>query len=172
MLRARILSPGLFTHFLLLACFLLVLPAFLRAQSEIEKLRADYAAQTNPVDRAKILAKLAPHEMAAARAFANAGNDDQALASLGKFRDEVVETSRVLIDGGIDASRHPAGFRELQISLRMFLRRLDDLMLSVQQDERSGFRDLKSDLEMAQNSLIDALFPKSNAKRPSGKGAQ
>jgi hypothetical protein len=109
--------------------------------------------------------------MAAARALANDGNDDKAMAVLGKFRDEVVETTRALVDTGTDAARHSGGFRELQISLRMFLRRLDDLMLSVQQDERSGFRDIKSDLEMAQNSLIDALFPKSNARRPSGKGS-
>jgi hypothetical protein len=169
--RVRLLSRCLSRNILLLACFFAV-PALVRAQSALESLRTDYATQTNPVERAKILAKLAPREMAAARALANAGNDDQAMAALGKFRDEVVETSRALIDSSTDASRHPNGFRELQISLRMFLRRLDDMTLSVQQDERSGFRDIKSDLETAQNSLIDALFPKSNAKRPSGKGAQ
>ena len=153
-------------------CLVAAAPAFLCAQDALQKLRADYAAQTSPVDRARTLAKLAPHEIANARSLANAGDDDKAMAALGKFRDEVVETSRALIDTGADASRHPNGFRELQISLRMFLRRLDDLMLSVQQDERPGFRDIKSDLEMAQNALIDALFPKSNTKRPADKGAR
>ena len=172
MLPARAVSRSASRNCLLLACLFFALPTIVRAQSALEKLRADYAAQANPADRAKVLAKLAPHEMAAARALANAGNDDQALAAIGKFRDEVLATSRALIDSGIDAARHPGGFRELQISLRMFLRRLDDLMLSVRQDERSGFRDIKSDLETAQNSLIDALFPKSDTKRPSGKGAQ
>ena len=73
---------------------------------------------------------------------------------------------------GIDAVRHSGGFKELQISLRTSLRRLDDLIFSVPQDLRPAFRAARSDLETAENSLIDALFPVRAPKRSTRASAQ
>jgi hypothetical protein len=168
----RIGSRFLVLHALLSAFILFASAGSAAAQDALAKLRAEYAAQTNPVDRAKTLAKLAPHEMTAARGFLKAGDDDKTLAALEQYRDAVVATSRALIATGVDASRHSGGFRELQISLRMFIRRLDDLILSLQQDDRPAFRAVRADLEMAQNSLIDALFPESHPKRAPGPSSQ
>jgi hypothetical protein len=168
----RTASRVLGFHVLVAACLLFASAECALAQDPLTKLRAEYAAQTNPVDKAKALAKLAPHEMTAARALSKAGDDVKALAALGKYRDEAVATTHALIATGVDASRHSRGFRELQIGLRMFIQRLDDLTLSLQQDERSAFRDVKADLEMAQNSLIDALFPVDGAKRPARRGTK
>jgi hypothetical protein len=157
---------------LIAASFLFAAASTAIAQDPLTKLRAEYVAQINPVDKAKTLAKLAPREMAAARDFSKDGDNDKALAALGKYRDEVMATAHALIATGVDASRHSAGFRELQISLRMFGRKLDDLILSLQQDDRPAFRSLGADFDAAQNELIDALFPAKLPKRPDGAGSQ
>jgi hypothetical protein len=168
----RFASRFLLLHALLSAGIVLAAAQTASAQDALEKMRADYAAQTNPVDKAKTLAKLGPREMAEIRRLSSAGDDDKALATIEKYRDAVVATTRALAATGVDASRHSGGFKELQISLRMFIRRLDDLILSSQQDVRSPFRAVRSGLETAQNSLIDALFPVRDAKRPQSATSQ
>jgi soluble cytochrome b562 len=128
-------------------------------EDALEKAWSQYSSQSNPVDRAKALAKLASRQMSAIRDSSKADRDDQALAALEKFRDAVSETTKALAASNIDAARKPKGFKELQISLRVFIRKLDDLTLSLQQDVRDGFRAARMDLESAENLLIDALFP-------------
>lgn len=136
------------------------------------KMRAEYASEDNPVKKAKTLAKLGSREITAMRNFSKAGNDEMALATLEQYRDAVVATTQALADTGTDAVRHSGGFKELQISLRTSLRRLDDLIFSVQQDLRPAFRAARSDLETAENSLIDALFPVRAPERPTRASAQ
>ena len=61
---------------------------------------------------------------------------------------------------GVDAERKPAGFKELQISLRETIRRVDDLIFTLNVDKRPFFREVRNDLFMFQNELIDDLFPR------------
>jgi hypothetical protein len=162
---SRFTSAGLlFTISILLAA---AAPA--AAQDALAKMRAQYAAETNPVAKARILAKLGPREMNVVRSLVSDGDEDKALAALGQYRDEVRDTTRTLLATGIDASRHSNGFKELQISLRDSIRRLDDLILSSHQDVRPEFRAVHSDLESDENSLIDALFPVQEPKHRSAK---
>jgi hypothetical protein len=142
------------------------------AQDALTKARAQYAAETNPVDKAKILAKLGSREMTAIRDFSKDGEDDQALATLEQYRDAVRATTQALVATGVDASRRSKGFKELQISLRMFLRRLDDLLFSVPQHLRPSFRAVRSDLEVEESALIDALFPGRTPQRPASASSQ
>jgi hypothetical protein len=168
----RVASRFLALHVLLSTAILFAAAGSAAAQDALTKLRAEYALETNPVDKAKTLAKLSPREMTAVRDFSRAGEDEKALATLEHYRDAVVATTSALIATGVDASRRSGGFKELQISLRMFIRRLDDLILSLQQDSRPSFRAVRADLQMAQNSLIDALFPVRIPKRPTGVNLQ
>jgi hypothetical protein len=139
------------------------------AQDALAKMRAQYAAEPNPVAKAKLLAKLGSREMNLVHNLLNDGEADKALAALEQYRDEVRDTTQSLLATGADASRHPNGFKELQISLRDSIRRLGDLILSSHQDVRPDFRALHSELEAAQNSLIDALFPTEEPKHRSAK---
>ena len=59
-----------------------------------------------------------------------------------------------------DAEKKPAGFKELQISLRETVRHIDDLILTLPVDKRPFFREVRDDLVKTQNELIDALFPR------------
>jgi hypothetical protein len=154
-------------HCVLLLSFLLAAAVSVAADDSLTKMQAQYAAETNTVDKAKILAKLGPRELSVARDWIKAGDSDKALSELRQYSDSVRQTTDALVASGIDASRHAAGFKELQISLRDSLRRLNDLILSSHQDLRPDFRSVRTDLEAAQNALIDALFPAPPPK-PSG----
>ena len=88
-----------------------------------------------------------------------------ALSALERFRDEVRSTADALAATQVNAARHPAGFKELQIGLRESLRRLGDLLLLVPSEEQPRFEALRSDLSTTQNSLIEALFPSPKEKR-------
>ena len=162
-----ILARVLFSLLLILA---VVSPA--AAQDALLKMRAEYAAESNPVDKAKILAKLGSRELAAVRAHLNEGDEEKALAVLEQYRVAVRDTAQALSALGINASRRPSGFRELQISLRVSIRRLDDLILSLQLDSRPLFRAVRSDLETVENSLIDALFPVQEPRRSRNASSQ
>jgi hypothetical protein len=141
-------------------------------KEELAKMRAEYASKTDPVDKAKVLAKLGSREIAAVRALINEGDDERAMASLEQYRDAVRDTTRALSESGIDAARRSSGFKELQISLRTSITRLDDLILSLQQNLRPVFRSVRGDLEAAQNILIDALFPAPEPRRSRSASSQ
>jgi hypothetical protein len=91
------------------------------------------------------------------------------LHTLEQYRDEIQHMAEVLKSTGVDAEKKPAGFKELQISIRENVRRIDDLILSLPVDKRPFFREVRTDLVKTQNELIDALFPRKpdrNSKTP------
>jgi hypothetical protein len=159
--RSRILVT------LTLLAALAALDTVARARESLTGDEAQYEAETDPVRKAKTLGKLGPREVDEARKDLSAGQDEKALAVLEHYRDEVRETDEGLAAAGLDAERHPSGFKELQIGLRETIRHLDDLILSLPSDKRPWFRAVRSDLVTTQNSLIDALFP-----APAAKGAK
>jgi hypothetical protein len=151
------------------------LPAASQAPVEDEELleqRAEYAEETDPVDKAKILAKMGSREMTYVRNLLREGYDEKGLEILERYRDALRQTTDVLTAAGINAQRRPGGFKELQISLRQSIRRLDDLILSLQQDVRPWFRAVRSDMEATESVLIDALFPAPPVRQPRSASSQ
>jgi hypothetical protein len=154
----------------LASCLLLSLTvacsAMARAQDPaLGKLETQYQNETNPVRKAKLLAKLGPLEVDEAARMIKADHDEAAFSALDKFRDDARNTADALAATQTNASRHPAGFKELQIGLRVSLRRLGDLVLLVASDDQPRLEALRSDLATTQNSLIEALFPSPKTKR-------
>jgi hypothetical protein len=88
------------------------------------------------------------------------------LHTLEQYRDEVHDMVAALHALGLDAERKPAGFKELQISLRETIRRIDDLILTMNVDKRPFFRVVRNDLFTDQNELIDELFPRKLDRAP------
>lgn len=138
----------------------------LRGQELLGKYEAQYHAETDPVQKAKILAKLGPLKIDQARKRLDADQDEQSLAVLEGYRDDVRQAIAKLEASGIDAEKHPAGFKELHIGLRETLRRLDDFVVAVPVDKRPWFRAVRADLLDLQNSLLDALFPTAGTRGP------
>ena len=136
------------------------------AQESRAKYEAQYQLERDPVTKAKILAKLGRLEIDQARADLKADKDEQSLADLEHYRDQVEGTVQALSAMGVNAEQHPAGFKELQISLRETLRHIDELIFLLPLDKRPWFQAVRSDLAKSQNSLIEALFPTLGEKRP------
>jgi vacuolar-type H+-ATPase subunit I/STV1 len=132
----------------------------LAAQDRLAKELARYQQETDPVHKARALAELSGDQIALARKQVKGGEEVAALHTLEQYRDEVQQTAAELKATGIDAEKKPAGFKQLQISLREGLRRIDDLILTIPVDKRPFFRAVRSDLAKTQNDLIDALFPR------------
>ena len=130
-----------------------------RAQDRLSRMEARYAAETDPVRKAKRLGELVPLEIDKARMTFQAGGDEEALEIITRYRDEVRITSDALTAKEEDPVRHSSGFKELQIGLRVAIRWLDDLILIIPVDKRPWFYAVRSDLDDAEGELIDLLFP-------------
>jgi len=155
---------------LLMAAFsMMALCAPLAAQDRLAAALDQYQHETDPVHKARQLAKFGDEQIGLARKQLKSGDDVGSLHTLEQYRDEVRETVEALKSTGIDAERKPAGFKELQISLRTTIRHTDDLIFSLPVDKRPFFREARTDLVTAQNELIDALFPRTpdqKSKKP------
>ena len=138
----------------------LALPAPLRAQDRLDGLLAQYQHEADPVRKARVLAKLGDDQVAQAGEQLKSGADVDSLQTLEKYRDEIRETVTALEAAVPDAEKKPAGFKELQISMRETVRHIDDLILTLPVDKRPFFREVRDDLVKTQNELVDALFPR------------
>jgi hypothetical protein len=150
-----------------LAALALLVP--LAAQDRLAVDLARYEQETDPVRKARALVKLGDDQIDEARRQLKDGNDVASLHALEQYRDEIQHVAEALKATGVDPEKKPAGFKELQISLRETVRRIDDLILSLPVDKRPFFREVRSDLVKTQNDLIDALFPRQpdrNSKKP------
>lgn len=147
------------------ALSILALCAPLAAQDPLAAALAQYHHETDPVRKARELAKFGDQQVELARKELKSGNDVGSLHTLEQYRDEVRETVEALKASGIDAEKKPAGFKELQISLRESVRHIDDLIFALPVDKRPFFREVRADLVTAQNDLIDALFPRRPAQK-------
>jgi len=137
----------------------LALCAPLAAQEHLAENLAKYQHETDPIRKSRALTKLGDEQFELAKKQLKAEDEVASLHTLEQYRDEVRDTVTALNGMGIDAERKPAGFKELQISLRQIIRRIDDLILTLNVDKRPFFRVVRNDLFMYQNELIDKLFP-------------
>jgi hypothetical protein len=138
----------------------LALCAPLAAQDRLAEELAKYQHETDPVRKSRALAKLGDEQVDLAKRQLRADDEVASLHTLEQYRDEVHDMVTALNGMGVDAERKPAGFKELQISLRETIRRIDDLILTLSVDKRPFFRVVRNDLFTDQNVLIDELFPR------------
>jgi hypothetical protein len=147
----------------------LALMAPLAAQDRLTVGQSRYEQETDPVRKARALVKLGDDQIDEARKQLKNGDEVASLHTLELYRDEVRHVAELLRGTGVDPEKKPAGFKELQISLRETVRHIDDLILTLPVDKRPFFREVRTDLVNTQNELIDALFPRQpdrNSKKP------
>jgi hypothetical protein len=139
------------------------------AQDRLTADLARYEQEADAVRKARALVKLGDDQIDEARKQLKAGDDVGSLHTLERYRDEIQHVAEALKATGVDPEKKPAGYKELQISLRETIRHIDDLILSLPVDKRPFFREVRTDLVKTQNDLIDALFPRQpdrNSKKP------
>ena len=141
----------------LVAAALLSLPAF--SQDRLDDLRARFARESNPIQRAKLMPQLGEEDFRMISAAVAAGRLPDAVAILGKYRDEVQSCAKGLDASGIDAEKHSAGFKQLEISLRETQRDLDEIIVGLPGDEQAPFVDARKELGELNQQLMKKLFP-------------
>jgi hypothetical protein len=129
------------------------------AQSKTSELRSHFQNESDPVNRAKLMLMLGESEFQDIRKDVDAGQTDDALGLLKLYRDEVQVCELSLDARKINAEKHPGGFKQLQISLRENLRRLNEISAEMTADDQLPFLEVRKDLEDLNHHLVQELFP-------------
>ncbi len=143
--------------------FFLARPA---PQNHVAQYREQFRRENDPVRKAKLLPRLGDAEFEVIRSDAEAGEYDTALQLLQSYRDEVASTQKALEAKGIDPEKKPAGFKELQISVRESLHRLSEILAGMTADQQAPFESVRKDLELINRSLVHELFPRQPGSSP------
>ncbi len=130
------------------------------AQTRTDEYLSKFAHESNPVRRAKLMPKLGDSEFGDIEKDVTGGNLDAAVLTLRQYRDQAEACMKDLDAHDADAERHPSGFKELQISLRESLRRLDNVLPNLTGDEQKPFLDLRKDIDQMNRHVIQELFPR------------
>lgn len=140
--------------------FLFSIPLHAQAQSRLPEFKARFAQESDPVRRAQNMPKLGGLEFDDIMRNADAGKLPEALAVLTEYRDEIQSCEKALDAQKINAEKHPKGYKQLEISLRQSLRKLNNLLVSFTADEQAPFDEARRSLEELNRHLIHELFPK------------
>jgi hypothetical protein len=130
------------------------------AQESISALRARFNRETDPVHKARLMPQLGQAQFAEIRENVRAGRLPEALATLGQYRDEAETCERGLSASRIDAAKHPNGFKELEISVRESMRRLDEMVHGMVSDDQVPFLEIHKQLNEIDQRLVQQLFPR------------
>jgi hypothetical protein len=143
------------------------LPAGAAAQNTAADFHTRFAQDTDPVHRAESMRKLGAAEFDEIAKNFDAGKLPDALALLREYRDEIDTCEKGLDARKVDAEKHPRGYKQLEMSVREALRKLDRLLVSLTADEQPPFAEVRQSLEVLNRHLIHELFP----NRPSDESA-
>jgi hypothetical protein len=135
-------------------------------QSHVAQYREQFRRENDPVRKAKLMPRLGDAEFESIRSDAEAGEYDTALQILQNYRDEIASTQKALEGRGIDPEKKPAGFKELQISVRESLHRLSEILAGMTADHQAPFESVRKDLEQINRSLVHELFPRQPGSSP------
>jgi hypothetical protein len=131
------------------------------------ELRARFIKETNAVRKAKILPQLAEAEYLQVQGLLKSDNAAEAGAIVKQMADEAVACHEALDAKVRDPESHPDGYRQLQISVRQTLRRINDILPGLSLDDQKPFLEARDSLTEVDQALLVALFP----KRPDAQAA-
>jgi len=129
-------------------------------QGSVLEFQTCFTQETDAMRRAQRMPKLGDAEFDEITRDIDAGKLPEALAILKEYRTEIQSCEKGLDAKGIDAERHPKGFKQLEISLRQSLRRLNNLIAGLTSDEQVPFLEVRVDLDELNRHLIHELFPR------------
>jgi hypothetical protein len=139
----------------------------LAAQDRAAELRARFEKEPDPVRKARLVAPLADAEFRDMHEKIDAGELAAAAEIAGQVRDEAQASKKSLDKKSRDVEAHPEGYKQLEISVRESIRRLDDILVSLAKDDQKPLAEVRAELETLDREMIHQLFP----KRPEGAPA-
>jgi hypothetical protein len=138
------------------------------AGDQLAQYKEKFDRETDPIHKAKALAKLGDLQIAEFTRQASANDTDGAFLTLTMYRGEVDTTFDAMKATHIDAERKPDGFKELQIQLRKTVVRLDRAASLVPPDRRKEFKEIRDEMSSIDNELFHMLFPRERGGKGEG----
>lgn len=129
-------------------------------QAHTNDLLAKFEHETDPVHRAKLMPRLGEEQFHEIANHISDGNFPEALTILKQYRDEAALCAKQLDAKVADPEKHAGGFKELEISVRQSLRRLDELLVGMTADDQKPFLEVREDLDRLNRHLVRELFPR------------
>ena len=129
-------------------------------------MRARFEKESDPVRNARLIVPLGDAEFQEIQREAANGNNSEALRMLEQYRDQIRDCVKALDAKEPDPEKHPSGFKQLQISLRTSVRRVDDVIVGLAGDEQKPFLELRKELDQIDHHLIRELFPRQPIAEP------
>lgn len=129
-------------------------------QDRTAELRSRFDREKDAVRKSKLITELGEAQFAEIRTKVRDGQFAEALSTLEQYRAEVQACEKALAGSGIDAEKHPNGFKQLEISLRESMRRLNEMLHSISSVEQQPFLDIHKELIEMDQRLVHQLFPK------------
>jgi hypothetical protein len=129
-------------------------------QTHTTDFRARFEHETDPVRRAKLMPRLGEEQFHEIGKEISDGNLSQALTILKQYRDEAQVCVKDLDARVADPEKHAGGFKELEISVRQSMRRLDELLVGMTSDDQKPFLEVHEDLDRLNRHLVRELFPR------------
>jgi hypothetical protein len=134
--------------------------AALAEQDRVAQLRARFDKEPDPVHKAKLMVPLGTAEFDRVEKEIGDNELSAALGGLREYQGQASACGKALDARGVNPEKHPAGYKELQISVRESLRRLDTMLVSLSGDDQKPFQEIRKTLEELNRDLIKELFPK------------
>jgi len=135
-------------------------------QDRLQQVRSRFERETDPVRRAKLMVPLEKVEFDQIEKQVSGSELSAALDNLREYENDATGCGKSLDALGVNAEKHSAGFKELEISVRESLRRLNNVLVSLSADEQKPFLEIRDDLDQLNRHLIKELFPSQPGNSP------
>ena len=124
-----------------------------------QQLLARIQSEPNPVKKAKIEIRLAKLQLAQVQDAYSHGRIEEGAKLVANLTDTIKTSWKLLQGSGRRASKQPDGFRDLEISLREYVRLLQDLGRTVSYLDRAPLENAAQEMEQIRADVLRALFP-------------
>ena len=136
---------------------------------EYERQQEKLSHEGSPVGKVKILIKMSEISLKEVVDFVKKGDLVEADKSLIRYNDVIRQADEVLKSSHRNAQKNPAGFKEVEISVRKQLRKLADLKLSYPVDQQEKISQAIASAELAKEDMFQAIFGPENIRRGKGR---
>lgn len=143
--------------------------SFAQQPDRLALARARFDHETDAVHKAKLIVPLGNAEFDQIEKEVIDSDITNALSGVQAYHDQVATCEKALDAKGVDPEKHPAGFKDLEISVRESLRRLDNVLVRLSGDDQKPFLEVRKSLEEVNHHLIKQLFPLQPGVKDSSK---
>jgi hypothetical protein len=153
-------------HIALLGGMVLCLAVLAVAADSLGELQARFDRETNSDHKAKLLEKLGDAQFNETRRAGTAGDYNAIGLILEKYRDNVRSALDALKKEHPDAERHYHGYRQVEMSVRLGIHEVDQILLLAPEEYKPPIGIVRRDLAAFQDDLIAMLFPAHHQTQP------